>query len=140
VDEGHEPQMIAAIALKMARAEEKQRPIAKISDVKDVRRSKSKRTSRAANKNGARGKGNTSHEQGMIRLRMNRGRSHGVRPNDVVATIARYSKVPGSSLGKIRIQDKNTLVDVPENYVKQVLAKSGKYEYRKEPVLISVAD
>jgi ATP-dependent RNA helicase DeaD len=140
IAEGHEPQMIAAIALKMARAEEKQRPIAKISDVKDVRRSKSKRTSRATNKNGARGKGAVSHEEGMVRLRLNRGKSHGVRPNDVVATIARYSKVPGSSIGKIRIQDKNTLVDVPENYVKQVLAKSGKYEYRKEPVLVSVAD
>jgi ATP-dependent RNA helicase DeaD len=140
VEEGHDVNMIAAIALKMARAEEKQRPIAKISDVKDVRRSKANRTSHTTNKNGARGKGNTSHEQGMIRLRLNRGRSHGVRPNDVVATIARYSKVPGSSLGKIRIQDKNTLVDVPENFVKQVLAKSGKYEYKKEPVLISLAE
>ena len=76
----------------------------------------------------------------MIRLRLNRGKAHGVRVNDVVATIARYSKVPGSSIGKIRIQDKNTLVDVPENYVKQVLAKSGTFEYNKEPVLISLAN
>ena len=140
VEEGHDVNMIAAIALKMARAEEKQRPIAKISDVKDVQRSKSRRPQRAASRDGARSKGNSSHEQGMIRLRLNRGKKHGVRPNDVVSTIARYSKVPGSSIGKIRIQDKNTLVDVQENFVKQVLAKSGTYEYKKEPVLISVAE
>ncbi len=141
VEEGHDVNMIAAIALKMARAEEKQRPIAAISEVKEARqRSKSQRPQRASNDGGTRGKGNVSHEDGMIRLRLNRGKAHGVRPNDVVATIARYSKVPGSSLGKIRIQDKNTLVDVPENYVKQVLAKSGSYEYKKEPVLISIAN
>jgi len=140
VEEGHDPNMIAAIALKMARAEEKQRPIAPVSEVRESQRGKSRRPQRGANKDGDRGKGNVSHEDGMIRLRLNRGRSHGVRPNDVVATIARYSKVPGSSLGKIRIQDKNTLVDVPENYVKQVLAKSGMYEYKKEPVLISLAN
>ena len=141
VEEGHDVNMIAAIALKMARAEEKQRPIAAISEVKEARqRSKSQRPQRTSNDGGARGKGNISHEDGMIRLRLNRGKVHGVRPNDVVATIARYSKVPGSSLGKIRIQDKNTLVDVPENYVKQVLAKSGTYEYNKEPVLISIAN
>jgi ATP-dependent RNA helicase DeaD len=140
VEEGHDINMIAAIALKMARAEEKQRPIASISEVKDVQRSKSERPQRGSNHDGARGKGNVSHEDGMIRLRLNRGKAHGVRVNDVVATIARYSKVPGSSIGKIRIQDKNTLVDVPENYVKQVLAKSGTFEYNKEPVLISLAN
>ena len=140
VEEGHDVNMIAAIALKMARAEEKQRPIASISEVREVQRRKSQRPQRASSNDGARGKGNVSHEDGMIRLRLNRGKAHGVRPNDVVATIARYSKVPGSSIGKIRIQDKNTLVDVPENYVKQVLAKSGTFEYNKEPVLISLAN
>ncbi len=48
VEEGHDVNMIAAIALKMARAEEKQRPIAKISDVKDARqRAKRQRPSHA---------------------------------------------------------------------------------------------
>jgi len=142
VDEGHDPQMIAAVALKIARAEEKQRPIAPVSEVVEhQKRKKSKgRPKMQQNRNGARGKGNVSHEMGMVRLRMDRGKVHGVRARDVVSTIARFSNIPGSSLGKIRIQDKHTLVDVPENYVKQVLAKSGDYKYRKEPVQIAVAD
>ncbi|MCD4674299.1 MAG: DEAD/DEAH box helicase [Anaerolineaceae bacterium] len=140
VEEGHDAQVIAAVALKIARGEEKQRPIAQVSEVREVQRGRSKRPNRAANRDGARGKGNVSHEAGMIRMRLNRGKHHGVRARDVVSTIARYSKVPGSSLGKIRIQEKNTLVDVPENYVEQVLAKSGAYQLHQQPIQISVAN
>lgn len=141
VAEGHDVHMIAAIALKMARAEEKQRPIAPMSEVKEPPSRSGARTERT----GRRGKsdrnlGNVSHEAGMVRMTLNRGKAHGIRPSDVVSTIARFSKVPGSSLGKIHIQEKHTLVDVPEQFAAQVLAKAGAYQIHQQPIQLMLAN
>ena len=63
----------------------------------------------------------------MIRLKMNTGKYHGVRPNDVVGMIAFHADIPGNTIGKIRIEDKHTLVDIPEQFVNKVLAENGDY-------------
>ena len=139
VEEGHDPLLIAAVALKIARAEEKQRPIAPISEVRDVQPGKSARPERSGNRKGDRNWGPVSHESGMVRLSFSKGKAHGIRPSDVVSTIARFSKVPGSSIGKIHIQEKCTLVDVPEQFAEQVLAKAGAYQLNKQPIQIVLA-
>ena len=144
---GHDPVEIAAVTLKMARGEEKQRSIAPISIVADY---KPERPSRERSGRGqARGAfhpggrfgepGNTSHENGMVRLSLNMGRKHGIRPNDIVGTIAYHADIPGSSIGKIFIQDKVSLVDVPETLAGQVLAKTGDYRIRQQPVNVKLA-
>ena len=81
----------------------------------------------------------TSHEAGMKRLSINKGRAHGVRPNDIVSAIAYYADIPGSSIGKIHIQDRITLVDIPEQYASRVLAKTGSYRIRKQPAAVELA-
>jgi ATP-dependent RNA helicase DeaD len=63
----------------------------------------------------------------MIRLKLRKGRLHGVRPNDVVGTIAYQAEIPGSAIGKIRIEDDFTLVDVPEAMLDKVLVHNGNY-------------
>lgn len=144
---GHDPVEIAAVSLKMARGEEKQRSIAPISIVADY---KSERPSRERSGRGqTRGSfrpggrfgepGNTSHENGMVRLSLNMGKKHGIRPNDIVGTIAYHADIPGSSIGKIFIQDKISLVDVPETLAGQVLAKTGDYRIRQQPVNVKLA-
>jgi ATP-dependent RNA helicase DeaD len=130
-DEGYDPYEIAAAALKIARADERQRPIPAMTEVQEAPRSKT--VSRK------RGGVNISHEAGMVRLSLSKGRSHGVRPNDVVSTLAYHADIPGSVIGKIHIQDRFTLVDVPEQYAGQVLAKTGDYRLRKQPVLVELA-
>ncbi len=142
VREGSDPVKIAAAALKMARAEEKQRPIAQINEVRinDVRIKMGKRafpedkrksvTKQYAGKDSARGK--DSHEAGMVRLSMRRGRMHGIRPNDVVGTISAHAKIPGYTIGKILIRDQYTLVDIPEKFVDKVLSKTGDYRFRDQ--------
>jgi ATP-dependent RNA helicase DeaD len=72
----------------------------------------------------------------MVRCTMNAGRSQGVQPADVVGTIAFNASIPGDAIGKIIIQDKVTLVDLPQQYVAQALAKSGKYKIRKMAVTL----
>ena len=144
---GHDPIEIAAVTLKMARGEEKQRSIAPISVVADYR---SERPARERNR-GAQGHGsfrpggrfeqpgNQSHESGMVRLSLNMGKKHGIRPNDIVGTIAFHADIPGSAIGKIFIQDKLSLVDVPEALAQQVLANTGNYRIRQQPVNVKLA-
>jgi ATP-dependent RNA helicase DeaD len=72
----------------------------------------------------------------MVRLTLSAGRMHGIRPNDVVGTIAFHANIPGHTIGAIRIQEDRTLVDVPQQYVAQVLAKGDSYRIRKHVVRV----
>jgi ATP-dependent RNA helicase DeaD len=139
VDAGHDPLNVAAAALKIARADEKQRPIAEIEEVKSDKRD------RSAGRDGKRREGSThsrrdgSHEEGMVRLRLNKGKVHGIRPNDIVGTIAFHANIPGYAIGKIRIQDKQTFVDIPQDLVDQVLKHNGNYRLGKEKFSLAKA-
>ncbi len=137
VEEGHDPLEIAAAALKIARADEKQRPIAPLGEVPETRLAENPARNRSLRRTLEQSK--VSHEAGMIRLTISKGRTHGVRPNDVVSTIAFHAEIPGYEIGKIHIQDEFTLVDVPEKYAAQVLAKTGAYRIHKQPVSVTVA-
>ena len=139
VEIGHEPLQIAAIALKMARREEKQRPIAQISEVQEGRFQNSRRKIKSVERRKGRNGANGFSEKGMVRLTLGAGRSHGVRPADVVGTIAYHAKFPGNTIGAISILDEHTLVDVPQQYVEQTLAKSGKYQIHKKAVKLKLA-
>ena len=136
VTEGHELVEVAAAALKLARQSEKQRPVAAVAEVYEAARSSrperefkkehSTRRDSFAHRNS-----HSSHEAGMIRLKMGKGKLHGVRPNDVVGTIAYQADIPGSTIGKIRIEDQYTFVDVPEQFVDKVLLQNGNYRIGK---------
>ena len=139
VEMGHDPLQVAAIALKIARGEEKQRPIAPVSVVQEGRPPKARRIIKRGIKGNGRNGGNGSREEGMVRLTLSAGKSHGVRPADVVGTIAYHADFPGNTIGEISILDKHTLVDVPQQYVAQTLAKAGKYRIRKSAVTVALA-
>ena len=155
VAEGNDLLEIAAAALKLARHEEKQRPIAPMSAV-DERPSAERRSGRGARRTdrrqapaGANGSGNYSRnsggrenrstEKGMVRLTLDAGKAHGVRPADVVGTIAYHADIPGRALGAIVIREQHTFVDVPEQYVNQVLAKAGSYQVHRRPLEVALA-
>ncbi len=139
VEAGHDPLEIAAVALKLARAEEKQRPILAVSEVQEPRQ----RSRFEGKKQKGRSKGgkdsHVSHEAGMVRLSLSRGKAHGVRTSDVVNSIAYTADIPGSTIGKIYIRDQYTLVDVPEKFVPKVLAKTGDYRIRRQPTSVTLA-
>ena len=138
VEAGHDPMMIAAVALKMARAEEKQRPIESLGEIRQARsRNGRHNSSRSQSRSGGRKGRNSnprdkeSHEEGMVRLTLSAGKANGIRPSDIVGSIAGHADIPGRSIGKIFIQDRYTFVDVPERYVPKVLGKTGTYRIRK---------
>jgi ATP-dependent RNA helicase DeaD len=140
IEAGHDPLNIAAAAIKIARADEKQRPIAEIGEVKaDFKRNEGRggresfgRREMPGREGSLKRRGDSSHEEGMIRLKLNKGKMHGVRPNDIVGTIAFHANIPGYTIGKIRIEDKFSFVDIPEDAVEQVLKQNGNYRIGKE--------
>ncbi len=151
VEAGHAPLDVAAAALKIARADEKQRPIAEIGEVKDEHKRPERDLGREGKRESvgrregtgkggsSRRRGGTSHEEGMIRLKLNKGKAHGIRPNDIVGTIAFHANIPGYTIGKIRIEEKETFVDVPEDLVEQVLTQNGNYRIGKEKFTLTKA-
>lgn len=139
---GNDPVKVAAAALKLARVEEKQRPIEKVGEVQP-NKSKSKFNrdkTRSANGKGKnyrksvqrqpRRKRDYSHEDGMVRLSLDRGREHGIMPGEVVGAVASRADIPGKGIGKILIEDQQTLFDVQEEYVSRVLGQTGSYNIR----------
>jgi len=137
--EGYDVIDIAAAALKLVRAEEKQRPIAPISEVQEPQpRNRPSRQGARQGQSQGRGMNNRSHEKGMVRLSLNAGKSHGLRPNDVVGAIASHANIPGSTIGAIHIQQEHTLLDIPEQFVSQVLHKSG-YRIRRQMITVERA-
>jgi ATP-dependent RNA helicase DeaD len=154
VGEGYDPLEIAATTLKLARADEKKRPIHPLSKVSPLnnRRKKNSANGLGVPRQGSRHrnskfrtgnerfKSNKSHEAGMVRLMLNAGKTHGLRPADVVGTIAYHADIPGRSIGAIKIRSEHTIVDVPEQFVRQVLAKNGDYRVRKQQITIERAN
>jgi len=145
VAQGQDPLKVAAAALKMARSGENQRPVEKIGEPVLVKRSRERgprdRSERPAGKGKSARKPTairssrssiTSVEEGMVRLSLERGRVHGVRPGEVVGTIASCANIPGSAIGKIFIEDQHTLLDVQEEYISRVLGHTGAYSFRDQ--------
>lgn len=150
-EEGYDPLDIAAAALKLAQANEKRNPVGAVEEVQPEMRNRDRyrsdeprsrersRYDEPRRSSGSRSQGRSSHEEGMVRLTFNAGKSQGIRPQDVVGTIAHFAEMPGSRIGAIRIQDRETMVDIPQEFVTQVLAKNGKYQIRKTPIVLERA-
>ena len=140
LEDGHDLAEVAAVALKMARAEETQRPIAPLKEVAEF---SAPAGGQALKRRKGRGRESASHdaahEKGMVRLLLSTGRSDGVRINHVVGGLSHYADIPGRSLGKISIQQQHTLVDVPEKFVGRVLGKGPDYRIGNKSVTVQRA-
>ncbi|MBI5551450.1 MAG: DEAD/DEAH box helicase [Desulfobacterales bacterium] len=138
--QGHEVAEIAAAALKLIRADEKQRPIAPISEVREERAKRGPavvhRTPRGKSKGGD---SRVSHEEGMVRLALSSGKADGLSVSHIVGSLAHHADIPGNCIGKIRIEDQAAYVDVPEAVVAQVLAKTGSYQIGRRRITVQRA-
>ena len=57
----------------------------------------------------------------MVRLFINAGKKSKIRAKDIVGAIANEAGVPGKTLGEIAIFDEYTFVDVPSEFVRDIL-------------------
>jgi ATP-dependent RNA helicase DeaD len=139
LEDGYDLAEVAAVALKLARAEEKQRPIAPLAAVAEFNAPVTGQARKRSEHRKGRGRVSASQEKGMVRLLLSSGRVDGLRVNHVVGTLSHYADIPGRSLGKISIQQQHTLVDVPENLVGRVLAKGANYRIGNKSVTVQRA-
>lgn len=78
-------------------------------------------------------------ESNMVKLFFNVGRKHRVSPADFVGAIANEAGIPGKAIGAIDVNERFTLVDVPKEFVSQVLSKMRDTQIRSQSANIRLA-
>ena len=139
IEHGHDGIEIAAVALKLVRAEEKQRPIAPITPLRKDRPRKAKPAGKRLNRSSKKATARISHEEGMVCLALGSGKEDGLDVSNIVGSLSHHANIPGSCIGKIRIENKTTFVDVPEEVVSRVLAKKSSYRIGRRRIDIARA-
>jgi ATP-dependent RNA helicase DeaD len=91
LSEQYEPSEVAAAALKLLWAQQKNAVDIQAADASD----------------------GVPPEQGMTRLFLSIGRDHGLRPTDLVGAIANEAGISGRDIGAIDIMDRHAFVEVP---------------------------
>ena len=100
-DEAFSPVEIAAALLQMELEMEKTKEIDSIDNEKKVRNSDSRSNARSSSRSGSKYKGRNSGS--MIRMHINVGNNHHVRPRDIVGAIANEADIDGSLIGSVDI-------------------------------------
>jgi ATP-dependent RNA helicase DeaD len=138
-EDGYDPSEIAAIALKLARDKERRRPIAKIREVQESNPSQKRPAAKRSRSRNGRTRPTGSHERGMVRLALNTGRAAGVEVKHIVGSLAHFADIPGRLLGRIKLGERLSYVDVPGQLVEQVLAKTANYKIGRQAVTVERA-
>lgn len=120
------PERLALAALALAQRDkplllnedERFAPVAAASTVDQSGRRRSTRPSPA----GPRGEGDAGPEAHMERFRLEVGWRDRVRPGNIVGAIANEGGLTGRSIGKIRIYDCHTTIDLPRDIPAEVVA------------------
>jgi hypothetical protein len=74
-----------------------------------------------------------------VNLSIGVGKRDGIRPADIVGSIANEADVPGREIGPIDIREDVTIVGIPEKYKDQVLEKTARAKFRGRPLNVRVA-
>ncbi len=152
-DEG--PFDIADVAAAAMRLASQERPLAAAPEeeiIEERRPSKaypsarggeSARPTRPANRTEGRGKSPHSDEDRdagpKVRLSIGVGKNDGIRPADIVGSIANEADVPGREIGPIDIRDDITYVVVPEKYRDQVIERTAGAKFRGRSMRVRIA-
>jgi hypothetical protein len=78
-------------------------------------------------------------EEPKVRLSMAVGKKDGIRPADVVGSIANEAGISGREIGPIDIRDEITYVSIPLRLRDDVIAKLAGAKFRGRPVHLKVA-
>lgn len=143
---GYDLAAIAAAAIRLARVRETQRPIDEVREVQEraarTGASRDRQPRHVPAHEIERPRRARQHEQepGMVRLSLDLGRAHGIRPNDVVGAIASEAGIPGRGIGAIDIRQNRTFVDVKQKHVDRVLRQMSRSTLRGQAVTLMRVD
>lgn len=80
-----------------------------------------------------------SEGEKMVRLFINAGKKSKIRAKDIVGAIANEAGIPGKTLGEIAIFDEYTFVDVPNEFVRDILHGMKHAKIKGKRVHIEIA-
>jgi ATP-dependent RNA helicase DeaD len=135
IKSGYSSADIAAAAIRLLREDEARRPIDDIREITERdprRRDKAKRS--GPSEGGKSYPRVDGQEPGMVRLYLDVGREDGVRPGEIVGTIAALAKISGKSIGAIDIQQQGSFVDIRSDDVDAALRAVHNTKMRGKPV------
>ena len=75
----------------------------------------------------------------MVRLFINAGKKNKIRAKDIVGAFAGEAGIPGKSIGHVDIYDDYTFVDVPGEYVKDIMTAMKNSKIKGKKVNIEIA-
>ncbi|RVU26829.1 DEAD/DEAH box helicase [Sandaracinomonas limnophila] len=78
-------------------------------------------------------------DDNMVRLFVNIGFNEKISPSNIVGAFAGETGIPGNALGHIQIENRHTYVDVPKEYVKDVVDKMVGATIKGRRVMVEVA-
>lgn len=143
--ENYAPLEIAAALFQMELEMENVKEIDSVDNSKVVARG-SDRPDRGYDRNGDRGgdrsksgKPRSKTNAGMIRMHINVGNNHNVKPRDIVGAIANEAGIEGRLIGSVDIFDSFTFVEIPESHVDRVMEKMDKRMIKGKPISIEPA-
>jgi ATP-dependent RNA helicase DeaD len=83
-------------------------------------------------------RGPIPQEQGMTRMFLSLGKTHGVMAKEIVGMLYREAGLPDGCLGRITLFPKHSLVDIPAELVAQVMDRTRNARLRGRPFRIDV--
>lgn len=144
LEEDYTSMELAAALLRLNMGEENEdiiidnRPARSLDDLDSYGkngRSSKQRGGRDSSRGGRRGeRGN------MVRLFINIGKVHNVKPGDILGAIAGESGIPGRMIGSIDMYDNYTFVEVPQDCADEVLDSMRKARIRGKNVHMEKAN
>jgi ATP-dependent RNA helicase DeaD len=80
--------------------------------------------------------GREAPEAAMVRIYIGAGREAGIRPGDLVGAIANEARVNSNVIGAIQIEERFSVVDIPEALARGIIEVLGRSRIkgRKVPV------
>jgi len=130
-DQGVSAIEIAAALLQMELDVEQ---VTEIDSIDNEKRSRGKATEKNSKKVG-KGRGSKS----MIRMHINVGNNHHVRPRDIVGAIANEADIDGRLIGSVDIFDTFSFVEIPESHAERVLERMDQRHIKGKPIMIEKA-
>ncbi|MPN06929.1 ATP-dependent RNA helicase DeaD [bioreactor metagenome] len=77
--------------------------------------------------------------ENMVRLFINSGKKNKLRAKDIVGAFAGEAGIPGKSIGHVDLYDDYTFVDIPSEYVKDVIEAMKNSKIKGKKINIEIA-
>jgi ATP-dependent RNA helicase DeaD len=87
------------------------------------------------------GHGRSGHGRGaagMVRVYIGAGRTSGIRPGDLVGAITNEAGIASRAIGAIEVEERFSIVDVPQEAARQVIEALGRTRLKGQKVAVRV--